>query len=186
MDGLNWDLMNDGLGNPKNTKSLLLTHRTPPASAFGARADAETAVRAGIRHIQFSVRPEEDAVAIDDYLKSLKPLSSPYLVGGGLSKQAKRGQKVFQSARCGSCHGGELRTDMRRHQLGTGRLLDKSKAFDTPTLIEAWRTGPYLHDGRAATIKEVLTKYNQNNRHGRTSALTDKQIMDLAVYVLSL
>ena len=186
VDGLNWDLMNDGLGNPKNTKSLLLAHRTPPATASGARADAETAVRAGIRHIQFAVRPEEDAIAIDDYLKSLKPLSSPYLVGGRLSQQAKRGRKVFRSARCGSCHAGELYTDMKRHQLNTGRLLDEGKSFDTPTLIEAWRTGPYLHDGRAATIKDVLTKYNQNDKHGRTSELTDQQIMDLAAYVLSL
>jgi hypothetical protein len=29
-DGLNWDLLNDGEGNPKNTKSLLLAWETPP------------------------------------------------------------------------------------------------------------------------------------------------------------
>lgn len=29
LDGLNWDLVNDGIGNPKNTKSLLLVHKTP-------------------------------------------------------------------------------------------------------------------------------------------------------------
>jgi hypothetical protein len=28
-DGLNRDLMNDGSGNPKNTESMLLAHRTP-------------------------------------------------------------------------------------------------------------------------------------------------------------
>ncbi|HEY5914869.1 MAG TPA: YncE family protein [Verrucomicrobiae bacterium] len=31
VDGLNWDLLNDGIGNPKNTRSLLLAHKTPPA-----------------------------------------------------------------------------------------------------------------------------------------------------------
>ncbi len=36
-DALNWDLLNDGEGNPKNTKSLLLSHRTPPAMASGVR-----------------------------------------------------------------------------------------------------------------------------------------------------
>lgn len=29
-DGLNWDLPNDGLGHPKNTKSLLLAHHELP------------------------------------------------------------------------------------------------------------------------------------------------------------
>lgn len=35
MDGLNWDLLNDGMGNPKNTKTLLLSHQTPPCMATG-------------------------------------------------------------------------------------------------------------------------------------------------------
>ena len=38
-DGLNWDLLNDGEGNPKNTKSLLLAHQTPPAMWEGVRDD---------------------------------------------------------------------------------------------------------------------------------------------------
>src|SRR5204862_1447522 len=61
VDGLNWDLLNDGIGNPKNTKSLLLAHRTPPAMSQGVREDAEEAVRAGIRHILFAERPDRDA-----------------------------------------------------------------------------------------------------------------------------
>ena len=39
VDGLNWDLLNDGLGNPKNTKSLVWAHRTPPAMSTGVRDD---------------------------------------------------------------------------------------------------------------------------------------------------
>ena len=31
---------------------------------------------------------------------------------------------------------------------------------DVPTLAEVWRTAPYLQDGRAATMREVLTTYN--------------------------
>lgn len=50
-DGLNWDLLNDGMGNPKQTKSMLYAHRTPPAMLSGVRDNAETAVRAGIRFI---------------------------------------------------------------------------------------------------------------------------------------
>ena len=183
---LNWDLMNDGLGNPKNTKSLLLAHKTPPSMGLGVRADAETGVRAGIRHIQFAVRPEEDAVAIDEYLKSLKPGPSPRLAKGKLSRSAERGQKVFESAGCTSCHTGELYTDLKKHNLGIGKWLDEGKSFDTPTLIEVWRTAPYLYDGRAATIEDMLSKHNVDDKHGQTSDLTDRQIKDLAEFVMSL
>src|SRR5204863_4600101 len=44
-DGLNWDLMLDGVGNPKNTKSLLLSHQTPPTTVTGMRPNAEASVR---------------------------------------------------------------------------------------------------------------------------------------------
>jgi len=185
-DGLNWDLLNDGIGNPKNTKSLLLSHKTPPAMITGVRKDAEEAVRAGIRHIQFAVRPEEDAVAIDEYLKSLQPAASPYLVKGKLSKAARRGRKVFEKAGCGKCHAGPLYTDLKKYDVGTGKGLDEEVKFDTPTLIELWRTAPYLYDGRAETIKEVLTRYNPDDKHGVTSNLAESEISDLAEFILSL
>ena len=154
--------------------------------ALAIRPDAETAVRAGIRHIQFAVRPEEDAVAIDEYLKSLKPVPSPYLLRGRLSKRATRGRKLFETAGCASCHTSGLYTDLEKYELGTGRGLDTGKEFDTPTLIEVWRTAPYLHDGRAETIADVLKEHNRNNRHGDTSDLTRRQIAELDEFILSL
>jgi len=184
-DALNWDLLNDGLGNPKNTKSLLLAHETPPAMITGIRENAEAGVRAGIRHIQFAVRPEEEAAAIDEYLKSLKPVPSPHLVDGKLSKSVERGQKIFDKAGCASCHTGPLYTDLKTHDVGTGKDLDKDRLFDTPTLVEVWRTSPYLYDGRATTIEEVLTTYNPGDKHGVTSDLTEAEIKDLAEFILS-
>ncbi|MHC4330729.1 MAG: beta-propeller fold lactonase family protein [Planctomycetota bacterium] len=185
VDALNWDLLNDGLGNPKNTKSLLLSHETPPAMITGIRENAEIAVRAGFRHILFAVRPEEEAAAIDKYLKSLKPVPSPHLAGGKLSASAKRGQGVFGKAGCSSCHTGLLYTDLQKYDVGTGKGLDENRQFDTPSLVEAWRTAPYLYDGRAATIEEVLTTYNPDDKHGTTSKLTDSEIKDLVQFVLS-
>jgi mono/diheme cytochrome c family protein len=184
-DGLNWDLLNDGLGNPKQTKSLLLTHKTPPAMMSGVRESAESAVRAGIKFILFAVRPEEDAVAIDEYLKSLQPVPSPHLVNGQLSESAKRGEQAFKSAGCASCHPAPLFTDQKEYNVGTGKNLDKDKQFDTPTLIENWRTTPYLYDGRAATMMDVLKKHNPKDVHGKTSNLTDQQASDLVEYILS-
>ena len=188
VDGLNWDLLNDGIGNPKNGKSLLLSHETPPSMALGVRPTAEAAVRAGIRHSMFTVRPEEDAVAIDEYLKSLKPAPSPYLVKGKLSAEAQRGKKLFASEAvgCADCHKSKVLTDKKLHDVGTRSKYDKPKdQFDTPTLFEMWRSGPYLHDGSAVGIRDVITA-NKKDEHGVTSKLTPDQINDLVAYVLSL
>ena len=185
-DGLNWDLLNDGLGTPKNTKSLLWAHRTPPAMSLGVRETAETAVRAGIRHIQFVVRPEADAVAIDAYLKSLEPLPSPYLAGGQLDDKAERGKHVYEKAGCRECHAPPLYTSLKAYDVGTGTGREAGQAFDTPTLVELWRTAPYLHDGRAATLDEVLTRFNPGDRHGKTSTLTATELEELIAFLLSL
>ena len=182
---LNWDLLNDGVANPKNTKSLLLAHKTPPAMITGVRANAEVAVRSGIRYIQFAETTERKAQYIDEYLKSLKPVASPYLVGGELSKAAKNGEKLFKKAGCTLCHSGPLYTNMGKYDVGTSTDEEDFKEFDTPTLLEVWRTAPYLHDGRAATIKEVLTKFNKDYRHGETSNLSEKEIAELAEYILT-
>ncbi len=189
VDGLNWDNMNDGIANPKNAKSLLFSHRTPPAMWSGVREDAETAVRAGIKHILHAVRPAEEAVALDEYLKSLQPIPSPHLVKGKFSSSAQRGQKLFASeaTACARCHAGALFTDLKAYDVGTAAAFDlPAEEFDTPTLIELWRSGPYLHDGSAATMRDVLTTRNRWNRHGATRQLTPEQIDDLAEYLLSL
>lgn len=187
VDGLNWDLLNDGSGNPKSTKSLLLAHKRPPVMSLGVRADAEAAVRAGIKFILFTNQPESVAVAIDEYLKSLKPMPSPYLVHGQLSVAAKRGKKVYLAAGCAECHPPGLYTDLRPHEVGTRAGFDQPKdEFYTPTLIEVWRTAPYLHDGSAVTIREVLTTRNPRDEHGTTTNLSSQEMDDLCAYVLSL
>ncbi len=182
VDGLNWDLLNDGIGNPKNAKSLLLAHRTPPAMSSGIRESAEIAVRSGIRHILFTQRPEEEAAAIDAFLKSLKPLPSPLWVDGKLSPSAIRGRKIFGDGKvaCARCHPAGLFTDLKTYNVGT------RGDFDTPALVEVWRTAPYLHDGSAATMRDVVTTSNRNDKHGVTSHLKPAEIDDLVAYLLSL
>ena len=129
VDGLNWDLLNDGIGNPKNTKSLLLAFKTPPAMSIGVRESAEAAVRAGMRHILFTVQPPEVAEALDAYIKSLKPVPSPYLVKGKLSAAARRGEKMFPSEEvgCAKCHPGPLFTDFKAYDVGTRRRFDRGR-----------------------------------------------------------
>jgi YVTN family beta-propeller protein len=188
-DGLNWDLLNDGIGNPKNTKSLVTAHQTAPAMSMGVRDTAETAVRAGMHHILFMAPPEEVPVAVDEWLKSLAPMPSPYLVDGKLSPAAERGKAIFFSGEtgCSACHNSDLFTDRRSYDVGTVSSTDrKSDVFDTPVLLELWRTAPYLHDGSAATLQDVLRDRNRTERHGHTSHLTETQVHDLVEYLLSL
>jgi YVTN family beta-propeller protein len=188
VDGMDWDLPNDGLGNPKNVKSLLLAFDTGPAMALGVRTNAAAAVRAGIRHILFAELPDEYPAAIDDYLQSLRPIPSPHLVRGQLTPAAQRGKKLFFDSRvgCAACHVRPLYTDLRSHEIGTGKFDDARDRFYTPTLIEVWRTAPYLHDGSAATLREVMTTHNPRDRRGHTSGLNEDQVNDLVAFVESL
>lgn len=188
VDTLNWDLMNDGLGNPKNNKSMLLVHQTPPSMWTGVRPTAESAVRSGFTHILFAVRPEEEHVAVDEYLKSLQPVPSPHLVQGRLSPAAERGKALFFSEKvdCGTCHPEPLYTDLMMHDVGTEGPYDHRATFDTPSLVECWRTAPYLHDGHYLTIKELLAPGKHSKKHGNTEKLTEQQLNDLVEFVLSL
>jgi YVTN family beta-propeller protein len=188
VDALNWDLMNDGLGNPKNNKSMLLAHRTPPSMWSGVRPDAESAVRSGLTHILFAVRPEAEACAIDEFLKSLTPVPSPHLVNGQLSAAAQRGKKLFQQEKvgCAGCHPAPLYTDLKLHDVGSEGPYDHRTTFVTPTLIEVWRTAPYLHDGHYLSVKELLKEGNHSREGGNTEGFTEQQINDLVEFVLSL
>jgi len=135
-----------------------------------------------------------DALAV--YSNSHKFTLSPY-VRHGLSESAKRGQVVFQSAetRCAECHSGPFYTDsrpekpFRLHDVGTGSEDATEKLgprYDTPSLLGIYRSAPYLHHGKATTLEEVLTKYNPEDRHGKTSHLSPGQVSDLVEFLRSL
>jgi YVTN family beta-propeller protein len=181
-DGLNWDLINDGFGNAKNSKSHIASMATPPAMATGIRANAEIAVRAGFRYIQFVNRNESYAQAVDAYLTALQAVPSPYLVGGQLSAAAQRGQVHFRSSGCATCHSGPEFTNLLKYEMGTGIGREAGWKFDTPTLLELWRSGPYMHDGRSATLRDVIT----TEAHGTTAGLLPAEIDELVTYLLSL
>ena len=174
--------------DPKNGRSMVLAHKTPPSMSLGVLADAEAAVRSDFVHLLFARHAEKAAAAIDEYLKSLKPVSSPYLVDGKLSQAARRGKKLFFDAEinCAECHPEPLFTDMQMHDVGSRGQYDRRDTFDTPTLIECWRTAPYMHDGRYLTVQELLTKGQHGNQEGGIDRLSEQQINDLVEYVLSL
>lgn len=147
--------------------------------------------------------PELDALAI--YMTSLDTFPrSPFASADGLpvDESAQRGRAIFESseARCTTCHTGPNLTDSvflmpgmpLLHDVGTlkatsgKRLGGELPGIDTPTLFELWNSAPYLHDGSAATLLDVLTTHNVMDQHGKTSHLTAAQLDDLVNYLLTL
>lgn len=185
-DGLNWDLLNDGVGNPKNTRSMLWSDRTPPLMTLGVRSDMRAAVRAGFTHIEFGQPDEKRVEEIMAYFRSLEPVASPYrMKDGSLSDAARRGKTIFEDHKvgCATCHPAPLFTNLRSADVGTALPLDMGATkFDTPSLIELWRNPPYLHHGHVATLREVLA----SEKHGKTSHLDAGQLDDLIAYLMSL
>lgn len=121
---------------------------------------------------------------------------SPY-AKQGLSEEAKRGQTLFFSAetKCATCHSGPYLTDSRPilpfnlHDVGTGESDKAEKMgpkYDTPTLLGIYRTAPYLHHGEAKTLEDVMRKCNPNDKHGKTSHLTDSEVHDIAEFLKAL
>lgn len=175
-DGLSWQVPS-GLRNTPSVRGLALT---APYHWDGGLDDlwdlAET-----VRRIQFGVgltAAEEDSLAA--FLISLDVQSSPWhLPDGTLSSRAERGREVFEASGCVDCHSGPAFTDRASHDVGTGGV------FDTPSLLGLYATAPYLHDGRAESLEEVISSHPHPARHP-VPAPTAVQLDDLVGYLISL
>ncbi|HVY37601.1 MAG TPA: PKD domain-containing protein [Polyangia bacterium] len=139
--------------------------------------------------------PELDALAA--YVTSLDRVNpSPYRnQDGSLTDDGVAGRALFDKLGCDFCHGGSEMTDSARgqlHDVGTITALSGSRAggpllgFDTPTLLGVWETAPYLHDGSAPTLRDVLTTKNPNDLHGYVSSLSAKEVDQLVAYLLQI
>ncbi|MBO5109943.1 MAG: c-type cytochrome [Clostridia bacterium] len=187
-DALNWDNMNDGIGTPKQVRSMVGAWLRGRVMATGIRANVPVANRAGVRYILFNAgMPESEIEKIDAYTAAIRAEVSPYLENGKLSASALRGKALFEGkANCASCHGGA--------QYGADKLIyenyvqseTETRGLLVPPLVEVWRTAPYLHDGSAATIQDVLTTRNLTGTHGNVQDLSVDEMDDLCNYVLSL
>lgn len=117
---------------------------------------------------------------------------SPYRnANGTLTDNGAMGKAVFDAKGCADCHGGEAFTDSpngNRHDVGTLRESSGLRlhgilgGIDTPTLRGLWDGAPYLHDGSALTLADVLN----NQSHGSTNLLTDLEREQLVSYLLQI
>lgn len=129
--------------------------------------------------------------------------ASPY------SEAARRGETLFFSDRagCSECHVGANFTDERFHNVGVGlegEAPDLGRyeitgqdpdwgAFRTPTLRNVAETGPYMHRGQLASLREVVAYYNAGGSgHPRQDPrlcpleLSEGDIDDLVAFLRSL
>jgi cytochrome c peroxidase len=150
--------------------------------------------------------------ALATYQRTLVSYRSPYdrwIAGdeNALSPAARRGEALFvgEKADCWHCHAPPLFTDGGFHNLGldsvsgdlgrmrvTGQPADEGK-FKTPSLRNVAATPPYLHDGRFATLTEVVDHYNAGEAiHPRTDALmrplglSSREVQDLVAFLEAL
>lgn len=196
-DGRTWFF---GFAGPRNTTSLLGMVATYPLRWSGdwdESADAEFAIRreqfgtgliAGALHPtlgEYNQGRSYDLDCLALYMDSLALPPSPH----PLDAAARRGRAVFERADtgCADCHPAPLYTDLRSHDVGTATAWERvGPAYDTPTLAGVWATAPYLHDGSAATLRDVLVARNPADRHGVTSGLSAGELDDLVAFMLAL
>jgi len=110
-----------------------------------------------VRSLLFTEPTAAESRDMAAYIRSLKPVRSPYLKNGRLSRRAERGRDIFESAGCASCHDAQ-----------------------TP-LIGLWRNAPYMA-GSMATLDEVMESGHGMNGT-RPDSLTKR---DLKEYLLTL
>jgi cytochrome c peroxidase len=148
--------------------------------------------------------------AIAAYERTLEPGIAPFdrWIDGdesAISESAKRGFVLFNtSANCVACHGGWRFTDDRFHDIGTtttdlgrGREVkddDLMKyAFKTPTLRSVALRPPYLHNGSAVSLYDVVKHYEGGgiDRPSRSAAiakleLSEQDRLDLVAFLQTL
>lgn len=91
-----------------------------------------------------------------------------------------RGEAVFHEVGCTTCHSGPLYTDNEHHGFGD------RVATNTPPLAGVAATPPYLSDGRANTLRDVLELARNSGEMGSTATLTEPELDDLEAYLRSL
>lgn len=110
-----------------------------------------------------------------------------------LTDNERIGLWLFESrAQCWRCHRGANYSDERFHNTGVAALQDEPDPgrhavthdeadrgrFKTPSLRDISRTGPYMHDGSLATLRDVVGYYN---RGGTANPNLDPAIRPLAL-----
>lgn len=123
------------------------------------------------------ITPSRIAMAIGTHERTLfsdrTPLDRYSAAIGTLTVEEEDGRDIFLAAQCNFCHGGALLSDQSFHNIGvrpqiedrgrgaiTGHAADDAR-FKTPSLRNLELRGPFMHNGRLATVEEVVEFYDR-------------------------
>ncbi len=178
-NGLRSDTLGDGsYGAPKRVPTLLGVGHTAPWAWNGSIVHLEDQVRQSIRTTMRGPRPTEQQVAdLTAYLQTLPP--PPHGVSSG--EAVRRGETVFHARGCVRCHAPPTYTTSRTYEVDLEDEMGK-KAFNPPSLRGVSHGVAFFHDGRAATLGEVFTRY----RHQVPADMTRRELDDLLAFLRTL
>jgi len=117
---------------------------------------------------------------------------------GELTTKQQRGKEIFYrdydnygneipvGNRCYTCHPPPNFTNLQLTDVGTLADSDDPMKFDVPQLNNVYESAPYLHDGKAATLEEIWTRYNDHDEHGVANDMSKNELNDLVEYLKSI
>jgi len=121
---------------------------------------------------------DDDAQAIEAFIDTNPEINAPVLM---TDAAALRGRVIFErpDVACASCHNGPRFTDKQKYMMkGLGTVQTRS-------LVGIAASGPYLHDGRAQTLLDVI-KQSRDGSMGNTGMLSNAEMDDLVAYLKSI
>jgi YVTN family beta-propeller protein len=201
-DGLVWDLTTpENHSKIGNTMDLVNTPGASPPFFHRGELNAFEALERFVLYFQqgsgFSTgSPDSKTVSpewktMQAYMNSLQARPNPHMEGDRprpeIRAEAERGARLFFDATigCSHCHNGAALTVAGRKGRLSSFDVGTGTTVKTPSLLNLWDTAPYLHDGRAATLHDVLTTHNPQDCHGKTSHLSNEQLHDLETFLLA-
>lgn len=164
-----------------------LTDGTKPFHADGGFDSLATLTTDTVRELMAGDALLLDSAAVSAYLAELSPDPAPL----GLDSSAvERGRVLFSSPElgCATCHVGETGSDGQRHRVGppTSDADSLDGEVVTPRLFGLAGRAPYLHDGRVASLGELVRVHpREGGAVGDDSGLADEQLADLITYLRS-
>lgn len=183
-NGATFDTLNDGkYGNAKKTLSLRGVARTGPWTWHGWQKD----LRATLAHsVKTTMQGPEPAAADLDALAAFVATLDFAPPAAPAGDAARRGEAVFKAKGCDTCHAGPDYTSDEAYVVGLESRGDAYKGFNPPSLRGVATRNPYLHDGRARTLEEVLQKHHRPSKMGGQADPTAQELADLIAFLRSL
>src|SRR5262249_48516308 len=131
-----------------------------------------------------NVPTEAETKAVVAFLETLT--APPHPKGTELNEAAKRGQTLFKDkAACIHCHRGPYFTSPNNYDVKIEASGSPYELWNPPSLIGLYDRGPYMHDGRAKSLDDLLQRFHTPDMVGGEK-LSDAERADLIAYLLSL